>query len=169
MSTRWTTLALAVPLAAALACGGGEQAQQQAEEEAQPAGQQQAAAMHAGHSVTLVPKNESGVNGTAMLRESGDSLRVDVRLAGLTSGESYPVHIHQGTCQEGGGVAAGLNDVAAADSTGSSTTSVAKSALDADRRHFVQAHLPDGTPAACGDVPSEAPAPGSGSSGGESM
>lgn len=157
----------ALCVAGLAACGGGETGDSgQMEGGEQAAGQAgdtaEAVASDAAVDVALAPKNQSGIEGTARIRHA-DTVHVTVRLEGLSSGESYPVHIHQGTCQEGGGVAVGLTSVQATDGTGSSETSVAAAELSMDASHFVQAHLPDGTPAACGDVPAH---DGSSSSGG---
>ncbi len=163
----WLTPLVALTVAGLVACGGGEtgdsgemEASGDASEEA--AGQmQESAGVADSFQVTLGPKNQSGIEGTATIRHMADTVHVTVSLTGLTSGNSYPAHIHQGTCQEGGGVAAGLTAVEAADGSGSSETQVPASELSMDASHFLQAHLPDGTPAACGDFPSTG---GSGSS-----
>lgn len=177
--------------------------------------------------VELSEKNGSGVTGTARIYEKGEmgehremeedeaherekgergkmhAHRVVVELRGLEAGATYPVHVHQGTCAEGGGVVLPLESVTGGeDGTGSSTTEVSPEQMhemmkklmearggmegmehgamedtarggmhDEDMgRHeemmedhgemehppvYVQAHLPDGTPAACGDVPTE--------------
>lgn len=122
-TTAWHSALVALCVAGLVACGGGETGDAGQMEGGEAAGQ------------------------------AADTVHVTVELGGLTSGESYPVHIHQGTCQEGGGVAVGLNAVEATDGSGSSETSFAAGDLSMDASHFVQAHLPDGTPAACGDVP----------------
>lgn len=163
----WLTPLVALTVAGLFACGGGETADSGemeagggASEEA--AGQmQQTPGAADSVQVTLEPKNQSGIEGTATIRHMADTVHVTLSLTGLTSGNSYPAHIHQGTCQEGGGVAAGLTAVEAADGSGSSETRVPASELSMDASHFVQAHLPDGTPAACADLPSTG---GSGSS-----
>lgn len=154
-----TTALVALSIAGLIACGGGEagdsgqtEAGGQAAEEA--AGQMEESTGAADSvQVTLAPKNESGIEGTATVRHMADTAHVSVRLSGLTSGNSYPAHIHQGTCQEGGGVAAGLTSVKAADGSGTSETRIPAGELSMDASYFVQAHLPDGTPAACGDLP----------------
>lgn len=157
----WCVPLAAIAIAGLLACGGGEaggsgemEAEGQAAEDtaAEMQGMQEEAADSV--QVSLAPKNQSGIEGTATIRHRGDTVHVSVSLSGLESGNSYPAHIHQGTCQEGGGVAAGLTAVEASDGTGTSETRIPAAKLDMEARHFVQAHLPDGTPAACGDLPS---------------
>lgn len=120
----------------------------------------------AGTEVALSSKNDSGITGTAVLSPQGDSLTVELSLSGLTEGESYAAHVHQGTCDSGGGVAVGLNAVTGqADGTGSSTATI--ESLASGQSYFIQAHLPDGTPAACGDVPTMQGATADTASGGE--
>lgn len=167
-----------VSFGALLACGGGDAGGsaegQKARASGQAAGQmEEDTAARAGGTgqavdVTLAPKNETGIDGEARLHHHGDSVHVSLRLAGLESGASYPAHIHRGSCQEGGGVAAGLTSVSAVDTTtGTSETTIAAGQLSMDESYFLQAHLPDGTPAACGDVPAH-DGGSTGDSGGES-
>lgn len=153
-----------------LAAGCAEQGQQQAAEDTAAAAEDTAAAATADTSpadareVTLSAKNQSGVTGTAGWTVEGDSVTFDLSLEGLEPNQQYPAHVHQGSCEAGGGVAAGLNPVAAdADGTGEGSATVARSGFSSGQTYFVQVHLPDGTPAACGDLPAEAGlAPGSG-------
>lgn len=165
-TTTWSIPLLAIAAAGLVACGGGDTGQQtemegEAQETAEAADQMEdtAAAGTMADSaveVSLAPKNKSGIRGTASLRHRADTLRVSLRLTGLEAGSSYPAHIHEGTCQEGGGVAAGLTSVSATDSTGTSETRIPAGKLTMEGSYFVQAHLPDGTPAACADLPSHA-------------
>lgn len=150
--------ALLVPLAV-MACGeqGGDQAAAGGEEaaaERQMTAEPDTPEVGPAQEVVLETRNESGVTGAAMLMQRGDSLEVRVNLSGLTSGEEYAVHVHEGTCDTGGGVAEGLNPVTGqSDGTGSSTAVVTTSSVTGpDASYFIQAHLPDGTPAACGDM-----------------
>lgn len=112
-------------------------------------------------------------------REAGEGMhdhRFEVELRGLEPGEAYPVHLHQGTCADGGPVVLGFETVRAGTSgTGTSRTRVSFREMAAKlfarddappEEHaraehgrpevhpplFVQAHGPDGTPAACGDL-----------------
>lgn len=163
-SSRWTPV-VAVAFAGLVACGGGAD-QQQAEtgsREADTAGQEAAAEQAepaaAGTeetSVALTPKNQSGIRGEAVVALRGDSIRVRLSLTGLEAGTSYPAHVHKGTCRAGGGVATALTSVTARDSTGTSATTFAATAVSPDSAYYLQAHLSDGTPAACGDVPAGA-------------
>jgi hypothetical protein len=127
--------------------------------------------------VKLSPKNGSSVHGTALIRDDAgegdmDAHRVEVRLKGLEADATYRVHLHRGTCAEGGPVLLGLDEVHGdPEGQGASTTTlpaekVAQKMKESqgdraemaagEKAHppvFVQAHLPGGTPAACGDVP----------------
>lgn len=164
---RLLTLA-AIPLVGVVACG-----ERAAEEEAAEGGMaegemagERAAGQAAEKTVDLTPKNDSGITGTAVIEETagGDSLRVSLTLNGLAEGNQYPAHIHTGTCQQTGGVAVGLTGVTGqAGGSGTSTSTVAADALSADQSYYVQAHLPNGTPASCGNLP----APEGGSGGGQ--
>lgn len=83
-------------------------------------------------------------------REQGASLSVAV--AGLTPGERYPVHVHEGTCQQDGPVRLPLGRVTAGgDGTGSVRMTVGEGRLP-DAPLFVEVLGQDGTPTACADV-----------------
>lgn len=98
--------------------------------------------------------------------------RFVVELRGLEAGRTHPVHLHHGSCAEGGPVVLPLESVAA-DGEGSGTSRTVLSPEEMMERmremsdagdggngghgtlhppFFVQAHRPDGTPAACGDL-----------------
>lgn len=163
-----TLLGLLLPLAV-LACGETGMQENGGMEEA--SGGDTAAADAAtmespGATVSLAAVGESGISGDARLMPAGDSVRVAVSLTGLTEGQSYPVHVHTGTCSAGGGVDQPLSSVTGqAGGTGSSTTTLAAPVF-ADTSHFVQAHGSGGTPVACGDLPAPS-AWESGSDGGD--
>lgn len=113
--------------------------------------------------VELAPKGESGVRARARLVHDEDQLRVGLAARGIEVGDEYPAHIHRGTCDEGGGVVADVGPVtrSAEDAeAGQATATVPVEELkqakeESEAEHpsfFLQVHLPDGTPAACGDV-----------------
>jgi Cu/Zn superoxide dismutase len=162
----WLAMLLVAPFLAACAQGGDAGGDQMAQDTAQETAATDAEAgdMMEGTSVALAPKNESGVAGTAVLTSAeGDSLDVALSLSGVKDGESYPAHVHEGSCQEPGGVVSGLTEVTADGTTGTSTTRVPDPrAGDAAGPFLVMAHLPDGTPAACGDIPTEMEPPAGG-------
>lgn len=171
MNGRKLAATILIPLVA-LACG--EQGQQgQTGEEEMSGAQEQAAAesgqtgQQAQNRVQLAAKNQSGISGTAGWSVQADSVRFTLRLKGVESGQEYPAHVHRGDCQSGGGVAVGLDPVAGAEGGGQGQSAVARSSFSSGETYFVQVHLPDGTPAACGDLPADAGlAPGDGGQGG---
>lgn len=170
MRLRWLATLAIVPLVGLAACGqGGEQAGEAMEGGGAAAGDTAADTTRA-TTFELSTKGQTGITGTATVRPSGaDSLEVRVELAGLDQGASYPAHVHEGTCSEGGPVGTPLNNVSGvAGGVGEGTTVLARSDLSAGQAYFVQVHLPDGTPAACGDLPSGALEQEGGSMGGGS-
>ncbi len=103
--------------------------------------------------ITLNPRNDSGVSGEAMAMHTAESVVVVVEVNGLPGEGEYAAHIHAGSCEAGGGVAAPLNPVMGlADGTGSSTTTLEADALSADGSYFIMVHGEGGAPIACGDV-----------------
>jgi hypothetical protein len=115
--------------------------------------QMQMAQASAPQTATLAAKNNSGITGTASLAATGDSTTVTVTLNGGKAGTAYPTHLHMGDCSAPGDVVAPLTSVTVGtDGSGTSTTVVPSAKLAGQAALLVQSHLPDGTPAACGDV-----------------
>lgn len=168
MNGRKLAATLLVPFVA-LACA--EQGEQQQTADEAMAGAEDTApartAPAAAKQVSLSAKNRSGITGRAGWSVAADSVTFTLSLKGLQEGRQYPAHVHQGDCQAGGGVAAGLDPVAGkSGGTGQGSATVARSSFSAGETYFVQVHLPDGTPAACGDLPKDAGlAPGGGGQG----
>jgi hypothetical protein len=140
-----------VPALGVAACSGQKGNDQQAANAAPPAVPEAPA-------VVMATRNNSGITGTATLMPSGDSTMVMVALHGATPGQSYASHVHAGGCDQPGAMLVPLTSVVAgADSSGSSTTTVATATLDSLSRQYgallVQSHLSNGTPAACGALP----------------
>lgn len=107
--------------------------------------------------VGLDPRSESGVTGTAVVTPIADGFEVSLDIEGLAAGQTYPSHLHRGSCDDDMGVVAPLEDVTAVDETGQSTTTIGSSMLDPTAESlFIQVHGTDGAPIACGDVPDEA-------------
>jgi hypothetical protein len=107
--------------------------------------------------VGLEAKTESGITGTATVVPVSDGIEVALDLNGLTAGQTYPSHIHRGTCDDDRGVVAPLEDIAADGETARGTTTIGQSMLDPSAESlFIQVHGADGTPVACGDIPAEA-------------
>ena len=133
--------------------------------------------------ITLEPTNDSGIRGTAVLRDEPDAMggpshSVTLELTGLEPGGTYPAHVHSGTCATDGGVVTALVPVEAEGSAASATTILSPAQIAAlqeahagmtemareteeegeedeteEATLFVQVHLSDGTPAACGEIP----------------
>jgi hypothetical protein len=144
-----------LPAAALLACSKGQ-------ESSQAAMAQGGAQAMAPTPVTLASKNNSGITGTVSLAKTGDSTTIAVTLNGGTPGATYPSHIHAGHCDQPGAVVTPLTSVAVGpDHSGTSMTTVATSVLDSARQQYgsllEQSHQPDGTPAACGEIPASMP------------
>lgn len=70
--------------------------------------------------VTLAALNNSGVSGTATLREESGNTVVTLSMAGGNPAVPMPAHIHEGSCPGVGTVAHALNSV----SNGTSTTTL---------------------------------------------
>lgn len=166
-----STLAVAASLIAGLAIAPALAAQEEAAEKAD---------QEKKYTVTLASANDSGITGTAVLAAAAEDERPDahsitLELSGVEAGQTYPAHIHGGTCEEGGGVVAALEPVVAEGQMASATTVITPDQLamadtgdepaemaaeeGEEEEHeghgplFIQVHLPDGTPAACGNVP----------------
>lgn len=134
------TLAAAATVAL-VACGGGDGEPARADDG------------NATRVVSFQALNESGMMGSLMLAPGGESMTVKVEVLGLQEGREYPAHLHTGSCREGGDVARELEALTVNTlGIGSSSTLVPRS-LTESGSHFVQVHLPDGTPAACADLP----------------
>lgn len=147
---RWTAglaFAALLPLAA---CGTGDEALEDETEmeQAEPQAQEGMQPM----SVVIEPKNESGLTGQATATHRADSVVMAVTVSDATQDGDYPAHVHSGTCAETGGVLAPLSTITVADGTGSASTTLGADQVPADEPAVIQIHLPDGTPAACGDL-----------------
>lgn len=97
--------------------------------------------------------NDSGVEGEVEYSREDDMLTVSVRAVGLEAGE-HASHIHQGTCQEPGGVVVPLESPTVEESD---TTSV-ESQVDggqfaAGEPYLVMVHGTDGAPVSCTEIP----------------
>ena len=103
--------------------------------------------------IPLHEVNGSQVSGEAMAMHADDAVIVVIDLEGLPDEGEYEAHVHTGTCEEGGPVAAPLNPILGlADGTGNSTTTLDAEELPADEPHFIQVHGSGGSPVACGDI-----------------
>ena len=160
MRTRIRSAALVwfLPVVGLLACRGKQQNEENAMGSTSTPGTEQHQMAMAPGAVMLMAKNNSGITGSFTTQSVGDSTSFTVTLHGGAPGTSYPTHVHDGNCAAPGAMIQPLASVTVGpDSTGTSTSTVATSVLTAARKAngalLVQSHLPDGTPAACGEVP----------------
>jgi hypothetical protein len=154
---RSTALVWFLPALGLLACRGKQQNEENAMANTPAGGMEQQQAM-ASPAVMLAAKNNSGLTGSFTTQATGDSTTITVTLHNGTPGTSYPTHVHSGTCANPGAVVQPLSSVMVGpDSTGTASTTMATSVLTQGRGPngslLVQSHLPDGTPAACGEIP----------------
>jgi hypothetical protein len=117
------------------------------------------AAVNSGTQATieLATLNGSGITGEVSAVADGGTSTLTLKISGAPADSSVPGHIHYGRCAQPGNVTAPLTPIdVKKDGTGTSTTTVniAMSTL-MDGGHYVQVHKPDGTPAACGDLPKQ--------------
>ncbi len=135
MKVRTVLTILGIPLLLSVGCARGEQAEGEGAGMEEGAGIEEGMAtdemaMGAASMVNLSPLNNSGISGTAEIAHSEEDVTVVLQMSGLEAGDRYPAHIHSGSCEEQGPVAASLSAVeATAEGTGSSTTTVALSEL----------------------------------------
>lgn len=148
--TKPATLVLTLALPFALACGGGETG----EEEAGPGQQEAQAPMAVPETAPLMGMGDSEVAGTVSFTREGGSLEVHVMAENLPAAGEYASHIHEGSCDQPGGVATPLNSVAAPEAgAGQATSSVDATALEAGSSYLVMVHAQEGAPTACANVP----------------
>lgn len=97
----------------------------------------------------------SGVTADITLTASGEQTTVNMHVNGAPANATLPAHIHSGTCENKGPAVAPLDSVRT-DATGmgmlNSTVSLPFATVN-NGQHFVQLHLPNGQPAACGNIP----------------
>lgn len=104
--------------------------------------------------VMLAAVGGSGVTGQATLTEQGAQTQVMVQLTGLSGSGTHPGHIHQGSCDPLGAVVVPLQDVTAANGSGSSTSTISVDMATAmNGQHVIAYHSETGTPIVCGAIP----------------
>lgn len=134
------SMLVAAPLVLAVAIASTAVAQEREQHEAH-AGQE--AKAQEGMTINLSEVNESGIEGKAVVSDSEDAEamaahEVKVKLTGATEGETYPAHVHRGSCEEGGPVVTGLTSVEADAEGASSVTVVSAADLRADEAEDAQ-------------------------------
>jgi hypothetical protein len=103
--------------------------------------------------IDLEETEDSGVSGTATLTAENGTTNVVIELTGMEEDAVHPIHIHDGTCEDLGGVAYPLEDIV----DGMSETTVDVSLDDLMTGEFaINAHLSADEMAVwinCGDIP----------------
>lgn len=160
ITARWTLALLMLSAFALAGCSNGsngEPAEGQQSSQAQDRMEMAKAEEAPPATLSLTPKNETGIGGSLEITYGMDSTRVDLTLTGLEPEAMYTAHIHEGSCDNPGTVVLPLESVIAdSDGTGHSTSTVGTAELERAERSgqvLIQAHLPDGTPAACVNLP----------------
>lgn len=152
------TLALLVAVPLALACQPGDEGQPGMEEEMEQPGQeqqtqQQQEPMGQTETVSFTAINDSGVTGDVQFTREANTLTVEV-MAQMEGPGDYPSHIHEGTCDQPGGVAVPLNTAEAAEpGIAEATTEVDAMQLEAGSDYLVMIHGQQGAPQGCAEVP----------------
>lgn len=151
------TLALLVAVPLALACQPGDEGQPGTEEEMEQPGQQQTQQQQQQtgqmETVSFTAMGESNVTGDVQFTREANTLTVEV-MAQMGGPGDYPSHIHDGTCDQPGGVAVPLNTAEAAEpGIAEATTEVDAMQLEAGSDYLVMVHGQQGAPQACAEVP----------------
>ena len=104
--------------------------------------------------VMLSAVGDYRAEGLAVLTRRGDQVEADVAVDTHLGPGDYAVHIHEGTCEEGGRVVVPLTSINGGESgSGHATTRFPATDLPSDAGYFIQVHRSGGDPVACGDVP----------------
>ncbi len=104
--------------------------------------------------VTFESVGEFIAEGAMTLRRDGQNIVADIIADSHLGPGDYPIHIHEGTCEEGGRVVQSLTTMTGGEGgEGTSLTTFPGSQLTATGTYFVQMHRSDGTPIACANIP----------------
>jgi len=105
--------------------------------------------------VSLSEVEGSGVTGEARFTEVDGETEVLLQVENAPANASLAAHIHEGRCDDQGGVAEGIENVMTdSEGEGASTSTVALTLNQImDGQHYIQAHGEDGQPITCGDIP----------------
>jgi hypothetical protein len=107
-----------------------------------------------GYRLSFTSQHQSTLDGVALVRPDTKTIEIEIRLRNLTPGSSYNLHLHEGTCRQGGGGGLQLNSVTPNADTGISTTRVDLDRLNPTMDHLIMVHRPDGHHVLCADMPS---------------
>lgn len=104
--------------------------------------------------VSLSPVEGSGIQGLTTVSRGGEAVTLKLELMGLESGTTYTAALLSGTCDSPGEKLADMGGATSgAIGIGSSTTEVDLSTVEGAGALHIEAYLPDGSPAACGEIP----------------
>lgn len=99
------------------------------------------------------------ISGEGSAISTDTEFTADVSISGSEPGSSHPWHVHEGTCDTGGGIygPAGSYTILEVDGDGSAetTATIIDSGLNADDDYHINVHLSSdemGTIVACGDL-----------------
>lgn len=107
-----------------------------------------------GFRVSLSPVRRTSAGGTVTLRTRSDTVAIELRLQGLEPGANYNVHLHEGSCERGGGGGLMLEAVRSSrKGIGSSRSVVDYEELNPTMDHLVMVHRPDQHDVLCADLP----------------
>ena len=148
MKLRVTVVAVSLAL---MACGGEDTMMG----DTAGGGLDTAATTGMGATFQAMAVENSGVTADVTLNPSGQQTSVSMHVNGAPANAALPAHVHTGTCENKGPAVAPLDSVRT-DASGmgmlNATVSMPFDSLN-NGQHFVQVHLPNGQPAACGNVP----------------
>lgn len=148
-TSRKMMVSLALFATFAWGCGGGDQSG------GTNGADGAAAAGRSASSTSLQAVNESGMAGSLRLDPAGDSVTVKLEVLGVTSEAEYDVPLRRGRCDaEGDQIADVGSPTVATVGLGSSLVRLPISDFPTEGRVSVWIHLPDGSQAACAEVPS---------------
>lgn len=157
--SRWKTmrtLMVAAVLPLALACepaGQQDAGMDQTEDGMDEQTEQTQEPMGQSETVQLTAMGDSGASGDVEFTREGNTLSVEI-MASMGGPGDYPAHIHEGTCDEPGGVAVPLDSpTAAEEGIAEGSTDVDAMQLDAGGSYLVMVHQQQGAPAACAEIP----------------
>ena len=161
---RLSSVAMLTLVPLALACQGGEQGQEGAMEGEMEASEGMQESMEPSETVSLQAMGDATISGDVEFTRDGNTLTVEL-MAQMGSPGDYPSHIHEGTCEEPGGVAVPLTTSTAHEpGIAEGTSEVDLGQLDAGGSYLVMIHSQQGAPAGCAPVPASL-LEGAGSSG----
>lgn len=107
-----------------------------------------------GYRLTFEPRRGTSVRGRATVRPADTAFTILLRLEGLRKNTRYNVHLHRGSCREGGGGGRSLAPVTGGpQGKGQARSTVAYGDLNPTFDHLIMVHGPEGHHVLCADMP----------------